>query len=224
MHARSISPLFFFFSSQPICLKLWKRIRKRLEYLVLMVRCCPGFFFGWSYLVDALLGVLQSLDRTNLTKSLRPRKFNHHNSCFLCKEYVFIHFQWINSHRLFQWDPESELSRSFLAFLVGKETHEWCPKKLLTLEVVWSRCYRNTVRTMDSSVSWHYAERPSFLALQGFLQGYTLTGRTGLFPSYEAFLGRTFSVMIVRTVGSSKRHLSQGSSRLWFSNTPNSIR
>ncbi|EJD54194.1 phosphoketolase [Auricularia subglabra TFB-10046 SS5] len=25
--------------------------------------------------------------------------------------------------------------------------------------------------------------------LQGFLQGYTLTGRTGLFPSYEAFLG-----------------------------------
>jgi hypothetical protein len=27
------------------------------------------------------------------------------------------------------------------------------------------------------------------LALQGFLQGYTLTGRTGLFPSYEAFLG-----------------------------------
>lgn len=26
--------------------------------------------------------------------------------------------------------------------------------------------------------------------LQGFLQGYTLTGRTGLFPSYEAFLGK----------------------------------
>jgi len=25
--------------------------------------------------------------------------------------------------------------------------------------------------------------------LQGFLQGYTLTGRTGLFPSYEAFIG-----------------------------------
>lgn len=25
--------------------------------------------------------------------------------------------------------------------------------------------------------------------LQGFLQGYTLTGRCGLFPSYEAFLG-----------------------------------
>jgi xylulose-5-phosphate/fructose-6-phosphate phosphoketolase len=24
---------------------------------------------------------------------------------------------------------------------------------------------------------------------QGMLQGYTLTGRTGLFPSYEAFLG-----------------------------------
>lgn len=25
--------------------------------------------------------------------------------------------------------------------------------------------------------------------LQGFAQGYTLTGRTSLFPSYEAFLG-----------------------------------
>jgi xylulose-5-phosphate/fructose-6-phosphate phosphoketolase len=25
--------------------------------------------------------------------------------------------------------------------------------------------------------------------LQGFLQGYTLTGRHGMFPSYEAFLG-----------------------------------
>jgi xylulose-5-phosphate/fructose-6-phosphate phosphoketolase len=25
--------------------------------------------------------------------------------------------------------------------------------------------------------------------LQGMIQGYTLTGRTGLFPSYEAFLG-----------------------------------
>jgi xylulose-5-phosphate/fructose-6-phosphate phosphoketolase len=24
---------------------------------------------------------------------------------------------------------------------------------------------------------------------QGFLQGYTLTGRTGIFPSYESFLG-----------------------------------
>ena len=24
--------------------------------------------------------------------------------------------------------------------------------------------------------------------LQGFLQGYTMTGRTGVFPSYEAFL------------------------------------
>lgn len=35
--------------------------------------------------------------------------------------------------------------------------------------------------------------------LQGFLQGYTLTGRTGLFPSYEAFLG------IVTTVRADSR-------------------
>ncbi|TIB33167.1 hypothetical protein E3P84_02284 [Wallemia ichthyophaga] len=31
--------------------------------------------------------------------------------------------------------------------------------------------------------------------LQGFLQGYTLTGRTGLFPSYEAFLGIAATMM-----------------------------
>lgn len=31
---------------------------------------------------------------------------------------------------------------------------------------------------------------------QGMLQGYTLTGRTGLFPSYEAFLGIVHTMMI----------------------------
>ncbi|MCJ1446817.1 MAG: hypothetical protein MMC23_007324 [Stictis urceolatum] len=32
--------------------------------------------------------------------------------------------------------------------------------------------------------------------LQGFLQGYTLTGRTGLFPSYESFLGIVHTMMV----------------------------
>lgn len=31
---------------------------------------------------------------------------------------------------------------------------------------------------------------------QGFLQGYTLTGRTGLFPSYESFLGIISTMMV----------------------------
>ena len=31
---------------------------------------------------------------------------------------------------------------------------------------------------------------------QGMLQGYTLTGRTGLFPSYEAFLGIVQTMMV----------------------------
>ena len=31
---------------------------------------------------------------------------------------------------------------------------------------------------------------------QGMLQGYTLTGRTGLFPSYEAFLGIIHTMMV----------------------------
>lgn len=32
--------------------------------------------------------------------------------------------------------------------------------------------------------------------IQGFLQGYTLTGRTGLFPSYESFLGIVHTMMV----------------------------
>ncbi|KAJ2903967.1 putative phosphoketolase [Zalerion maritima] len=32
--------------------------------------------------------------------------------------------------------------------------------------------------------------------MQGFLQGYTLTGRTGLFPSYESFLGIVHTMMV----------------------------
>jgi xylulose-5-phosphate/fructose-6-phosphate phosphoketolase len=31
---------------------------------------------------------------------------------------------------------------------------------------------------------------------QGFMQGYTLTGRTALFPSYESFLGIVHTMMI----------------------------
>jgi xylulose-5-phosphate/fructose-6-phosphate phosphoketolase len=31
---------------------------------------------------------------------------------------------------------------------------------------------------------------------QGFLQGYTLTGRTGIFPSYESFLGIISTMMV----------------------------
>lgn len=33
-------------------------------------------------------------------------------------------------------------------------------------------------------------------ACQGFLQGYTLTGRTGVFPSYESFLGIVHTMMV----------------------------
>lgn len=32
--------------------------------------------------------------------------------------------------------------------------------------------------------------------MQGFLQGYTLTGRTGIFPSYESFLGIIHTMMV----------------------------
>lgn len=31
---------------------------------------------------------------------------------------------------------------------------------------------------------------------QGFMQGYTLTGRTGIFPTYESFLGIVHTMMV----------------------------
>ena len=36
--------------------------------------------------------------------------------------------------------------------------------------------------------------------MQGFLQGYTLTGRTGLFPSYESFLGIVHTMSMILLV------------------------
>ncbi|KAL1935884.1 hypothetical protein VTP01DRAFT_18 [Rhizomucor pusillus] len=47
---------------------------------------------------------------------------------------------------------------------------------------------------------------------QGFLQGYTLTGRTGLFPSYEAFLG-IVTTMVIQYA----KFLKLGQETLWKS-------
>lgn len=42
----------------------------------------------------------------------------------------------------------------------------------------------------------HVIEVLSEHMCQGFLQGYTLTGRTGIFPSYESFLGIIHTMMV----------------------------
>lgn len=42
---------------------------------------------------------------------------------------------------------------------------------------------------LTANVGGRVTEMLSEHTLQGWLQGYTLTGRTGVFPSYEAFLG-----------------------------------
>lgn len=53
------------------------------------------------------------------------------------------------------------------------------------------RCFLNTVSATLHDIVEEHALKQIFhsSALQGFLQGYLLTGRHGLFPSYEAFIG-----------------------------------
>ena len=68
----------------------------------------------------------------------------------------------------------------------------WCPDELVSnkLEAVlrengrnfqWDVASRNQGGRVIEILSEH--------TCQGMLQGYTLTGRTGLFPSYESFMG-----------------------------------
>ncbi|TFK75126.1 phosphoketolase [Pluteus cervinus] len=52
----------------------------------------------------------------------------------------------------------------------------------------WDPCLRGHGGRVIEILSEH--------TLQGMLQGYTLTGRTGLFPSYEAFLGIIHTMMV----------------------------
>ena len=62
-----------------------------------------------------------------------------------------------------------------------------------------------TLRDSSRNFQWDIASRHqggrvieilSEHTCQGMLQGYTLTGRTGLFPSYEAFLGIIDTMMV----------------------------
>ena len=62
-----------------------------------------------------------------------------------------------------------------------------------------------TLRDSSRNFQWDIASRAqggrviemlSEHTCQGMLQGYTLTGRTGLFPSYEAFLGIVHTMMV----------------------------
>ncbi|CAE6451131.1 unnamed protein product [Rhizoctonia solani] len=58
------------------------------------------------------------------------------------------------------------------------------------LDGVFSKTTRNFQWDPDTAnKGGRVIEMLSEHTLQGFLQGYTLTGRTGLFPSYEAFIG-----------------------------------
>lgn len=68
----------------------------------------------------------------------------------------------------------------------------WCPDELV------SNKFEATLRDSGRNFQWDVASRNqggrvievlSEHLCQGMLQGYTLTGRTGLFPSYESFMG-----------------------------------
>lgn len=52
----------------------------------------------------------------------------------------------------------------------------------------WDEAARNSGGRVIEILSEHTCE--------GMLQGYTLTGRTGIFPSYEAFLGIVHTMMV----------------------------
>ena len=52
----------------------------------------------------------------------------------------------------------------------------------------WDEASRNKGGRVIEMLSEH--------TLQGFLQGYTLTGRVGVFPSYESFLGIVHTMMV----------------------------
>jgi phosphoketolase len=68
----------------------------------------------------------------------------------------------------------------------------WCPDELVSNKL------DATLRDSGRNFQWDVASRNqggrvievlSEHMCQGMLQGYTLTGRTGLFPSYESFMG-----------------------------------
>lgn len=69
--------------------------------------------------------------------------------------------------RNFQPDPET-------AHVGGRVTEMVSPRERRQAQM-------NVLTSNFTQLSEH--------TLQGWLQGYTLTGRTGVFPSYEAFLG-----------------------------------
>ncbi|KAF8514034.1 D-xylulose 5-phosphate/D-fructose 6-phosphate phosphoketolase [Gautieria morchelliformis] len=75
----------------------------------------------------------------------------------------------------------------------------WCPDELV------SNKFEATLRDNGRNFQWDVASRNqggrviemlSEHTCQGMLQGYTLTGRTGLFPSYESFMGIIHTMVV----------------------------
>src|ERR1700761_4149485 len=65
------------------------------------------------------------------------------------------------------------------------------------LDAVFDQTNRNFQWDPDSrACGGRVVEILSEHTCQGMLQGYTLTGRTGVFPSYESFLGIISTMMV----------------------------
>ncbi|KAF7799807.1 hypothetical protein EIP86_011049 [Pleurotus ostreatoroseus] len=94
--------------------------------------------------------------------------------------------------------------------VVGEYLHDVVKKnptsfRIFSPDELVSNKLNATLRDSSRNFQWDIASRAqggrviemlSEHTCQGMLQGYTLTGRTGLFPSYEAFLGIIHTMMV----------------------------
>lgn len=99
--------------------------------------------------------------------------------------YIFAHDAILKTHMLFLRNPHT--------FRI------WSPDELISNKL------GATLRDHGRNMQWDLLSRDpkgrviemlSEHTCQGMLQGYTLTGRTGLFPSYESFMGIIGTMMV----------------------------
>ncbi|KAL7417777.1 putative phosphoketolase [Mrakia frigida] len=84
------------------------------------------------------------------------------------------------------------------------------------LDSVFSKTHRNFQWDPETAHNGgRVIEMLSEHTLQGFLQGYTLTGRTGLFPSYESFLG-----IVTTMIEQYAKFVKTGTETKWRGNCP----
>lgn len=121
-------------------------------------------------------------------------------------------YNWYRPLALPQWQPHAvergskHSSMKALGEFLGetiaknmKDLRMFCPDELESnkLDAILSHTGRNLQWDKNSRAKGgRVIEMLSEHTMQGFLQGYTLTGRTGVFASYESFLGIVHTMMV----------------------------